>query len=372
MKRFFVSVLLVLLLLLGASGIVYAAESTTDDIYEQSMDEMSDSLPDSARQYLYGEDMRAEGGVFNAFLRLVNSILGDWKSIAADPLRLFGMLCTVMVLCAAAGYYSGENGKLGGGGDPALSVVGSLAISAAVSGIVAGAVSAALETVHAAETFVTGFVPVYTGILISSGQLSTAAIYGAGIVAATTVASSVVTLIIRPLAGVLLGLAIVSGIQDSGLTALSEGIQKTVNWGLGIVVSLFVGLMGLQSSVSAHSDNLAIRTTRYLVGNSIPVIGSSVSEAVGTVTASFKVIRGTVGSGGILALCAIFLPPLLRLLLCSVSLSVSALVGEVMGVGNLSRSIRAVRSAIGIVIAVLAFYFMALAMCTAIMINSGG
>lgn len=362
----------VLLLLILPVGPVFAAEATADGetIYQENMDQIIEQLPDSVAQYLEADEMRQEGSVINAFLSVVNNILGDFKTMVKDPVMVFGMLCAVLVLCAAASFYTQSNTKLSA--DATVTVVGALAVSGTVSAVILTAVNAALDTVAIAEQFVAGFIPVFAGIMVSSGQITSAAMWSAGLLGAAGAASSVISLFIKPLTGVMLGLSLVSGIHDSGMTSAVTGIKKTVMWVLGIVTSLFVGLMGLQGAVSAQSDNLALRTTKYLVGSSIPVIGSSVSEAVTTVSSSFQVIRGTVGSAGIITLCGIFLPELVRLLLCSVAMSFAATVGDMIGSANLARSIRSVRAAIDIITAVLSFYFIALSVCTAIMINAGG
>lgn len=366
----FKKMMCIALLLAAFSGTAFAAgETDIDAAYDQSIQEISDALPDSVAKYLDDGDTRQEAGVINGFLGVLNGIFGDFTSLLKDPLKLFGMTCAVLVICTAAGLYAKPEKKLTS--DSTVSLIGSLAISGAVSTVVLTAVNSAITSVELAEQFVTGFIPVFAGILVSSGQITSAAMFSAGILAATGAASSIITLFVKPLTGVMLGLALVSGAYDNGMLSVVTGIKKTVMWVIGAITTLFVGLMGLQSMVSGQTDNMALRTTKYLVGSSVPIIGSAVSEAVATVSGSFKVIRATVGSAGIIALCGIFLPELIKLILCSVALSLSATVGDVIGVKNLSNSVRAVKGAIDIVTAMLSFYFIALAVCVAIMINAG-
>lgn len=353
------------------AGTAFAEDSAdTDSTYEESLEEIKRQLPDSVARYLDDSDTRNENGVINGFLGVINGILSDFRGLLRDPLRLFGLVCAVLIICAAAGVLGRQDSRIPSRGTVAL--VGSLAISGAVSAVVMTAVQSAISTIETAGQFVNGFIPVYAGLLVSSGQVTSAAMFSGGILGAATVASSVITNFVRPITGVILGLSIVSGINDNGMTVLADGLRKTIMWVMGIVASLFVGLMGLQGMVSKQTDNLALRTTRYLVGSSIPVIGSSVSEAVSTVSGSFQVIRATVGSAGIIALCGVFLPEILRLILCSMAMSLAAGVGEIVGTPGLARSIRTVKGAVDIITAVMSFYFIALAACTAIMISTGG
>jgi len=365
-----VKILIISLILVALfSGTAFADENTDDELYRESIDEISKQLPDSVSKYLDG-DMGAENGVVDSFLGIINDILGNFGNTIKDPVKLFGLLCAVMVLCAAAGFYTNSDSRIMS--ENTVSLVGSLAVAGVISTVIMTAVNSAISTIELSEQFVMGFIPVFAGLIVSSGQITSAALFGAGILAAANAASSVITTFVKPLTGVMLGLSLVSGIDDNGMVSVVNGMKKSAMWVMGIVTSLFVGIMGLQKMVTAQNDNLAVRTTKYLVGSSLPVIGSSVSEAVATVSGSFKVIRATVGSAGIIALCGIFLPELIKLLLCSTALSFSATVGDVIGIKNLSRSIRSIKGAIDIITAVLSFYFIALTMCTAIMISAGG
>ena len=364
-------ILLIMLLLVVLGSTAYAAEnSDADEVYEQSIEEIKRALPDSVSQYLDEGDTREEAGVINSFIGVLNDILGDLGSTIKAPLRLFGVITAVLLLCSAAGFFT-KNDKL----EPdnaAVSLVGSLAISGAMSFAVVTAVDAAISAAELAEQFIAGFIPVFAGLMVSSGQITSAAVLSSAILGAAAAASSVITLFVKPLTGIIMGLALVSGVNDSGLYSVADGIKKTVMWVMGIISSVFVGLMGLQGTVSGQSDNLTMRTTKYLVGSSIPIIGSAVSEAVATVSYSFKIIKATVGAAGIVALCGIFLPEIIQLVLCSAAMSFSAIIGDVIGMPNLARSVRAVKGAIDIMTAILAFYFVALAVCTAIMIKTGG
>ena len=363
-----VAILLILFAMCG--GVAFAEDgSDPDSVYDESLEEIKRQLPDSVASYLDNSDTRDQNGVINGFLDILNGILSDFTGLLRDPLRLFGLVCAILIVCAAAGVFGRQDGRIPTRG--AVSLVGSLAISGAVSAVVMTAVQSAIGTITTAEQFVNGFIPVYAGLLVSSGQITSAAMFSGGILGAATVASSVITSFVRPVTGVMLGLAIVSGVNDNGMTTLATGMRKTVMWVMGVVASLFVGLIGLQGMVTKQTDNMALRTTRYLVGSSIPVIGSSVSEAVSTVSGSFQVIRATVGSAGIIALCGIFLPEMIRLILCSLAMSMAAGIGEMVGTPALSRSIRTVKSAVDIITAIMSFYFIALAACTAIMIKSG-
>ena len=111
-------------------------------------------------------------------------------------------------------------------------------------------------------------------------------------------------------------LAIVDAVSPSvsvgGLLTLS---RKVTTWTLGLLMSVFLGVLSMQNLISGSTDTAAAKTTRYVLSNFVPVVGSAVSDAYATVRGSLQILRSTTGVLGIMALCLLFLPPLLQLLL---------------------------------------------------------
>ncbi len=366
LKKTAIIILLLTLLFALSPRLVYAS-SDMDQMLEEQLADISDVLPNSVSDYLDDKSILDSGNILYGFLAVVRDFTGNLGGYLQNPLQLFGILCAIMICCAIGQHLLPDNKPV----ETVVNIAGALAVSVALTGVINNSVADAFRIVELSESFTSGFIPVFSGIIISTGHVSGAALYGAGIVAAATAVSSIITVFIKPMTGVLLGLAVVSGLQDQGIRSVITGIKRVLIWIMGILTSLFIGLVGLQSLVSAQSDNLALRTTKYLVGSSIPIIGSSVSEAAGTVTNSLRVIKATVGSVGILSLLALFLPVIAQLLLVSLSMSLAAVSGEALGADTIAGVIRSVKSVIEIMVALVVFYFIALVICTAIMIQVG-
>ena len=79
-------------------------------------------------------------------------------------------------------------------------------------------------------------------------------------------------------------MTLVSAINPSlDLGSLAESVKKLVIWVLGIVMTLFTGLLSIQSFAGAAADNLSARAVKFAASSFIPVIGGSVSEAYSAV-----------------------------------------------------------------------------------------
>jgi stage III sporulation protein AE len=142
--------------------------------------------------------------------------------------------------------------------------------------------------------------------------------------------------------------------EVGSLSGISSVIKRSVGYVLGMCCTLLTAALSAQSILSAAADSAKARVMRYVAGNVIPVVGSTVGEALRTVATSVKILRSTVGVSGIIVILLILLPTLVELLLCRLSLSTAAAVGEMVGVRDSVRFFREVASIYGYLIAAVA------------------
>ncbi len=356
----------VLLALLLAFTPVYAAAAELDDYAKQRADDALANAPESVRAYYAGEDSAQFG--FTALWEILRAELGETKALFKKPAELFGLVVAISLAFALLSNF-GEGRALER--NPALRACVCVSVAlCTVSGVI-GLMQSAFAALDAGRAFVAGFVPVFAGVMASGGSVTGAALYGSALIGLSTVISETAAGILRPLVGVMAGLSVVSGTQDSGFLSLVAAIKRTVLWILGGATTLFLGLVKLQSIAAAHTDSLAFRTSRFLVSSAIPVIGASANEALATVSGSLSVIRSTTGMIGVASVCAIFLPPLLHCVLCGAALYFGSVIGELFGAPEPARAARSIKSCIDLLVALLALYFMMVVVCTAVMMNVG-
>ena len=74
------------------------------------------------------------------------------------------------------------------------------------------------------------------------------------------------------------------------LDGLLQFNKTIVTWSLGFLMSVFIGVISIQSIVSSAADGLTTKTTKYVVSNFVPIVGGAVSDAYATVLGSFRSI----------------------------------------------------------------------------------
>ena len=119
----------------------------------------------------------------------------------------------------------------------------------------------------------------------------------------------------------------------SGIIAL---IKSAVQWFLGLCLTGFVAIVGIQASAMLSYDSLALRSARYAVDATIPGVGGLFADMLDTAVISAQLIRNSLGVASLLALVMVCLEPVLHLLSLILSLEAAAALGGVLGKTALS------------------------------------
>ena len=215
-------------------------------------------------------------------------------------------------------------------------------------------VKAATDAIQGCSTFMLSFIPVFAVIVSVSGGAVTAASMSALLLGAAELVSSAAAYAVLPLMGSYLAMCICSAVSPiiSG-AGITESIRKIAFWVLSLVSTIFVGILGIQTAVNSSADSLALKTTRFILGTSVPVAGSALSEAVSTVTASLTLLRSSVGIYGVVALAAILLPLLSELLMWRLVMAAGAMTSELFGQVVVTKILKAVDTMLSVLLGIM-------------------
>ena len=273
------------------------------------------------------------------------------KSTVADklygPVRLFTM---ILVLIIIASLMEGTGGTLRSGElSKIFELICVLSCVAMISLPLCECLDSVTKALSDGGKYMLGFVPVFSGITAAGGNVTSASGYSFLVLGFADVAVKVSESLLVPL----LSMCISLGIVDSCCTGINLGgmvnaVRKIVTWGLGLVMTVFTGLLSVRSVVGASVDSVSSRTAKYLISNSVPLVGAAASEAYASVKGSLLLLRNGIGGIGIIALAVMLLPPLIHMILYKLCFGALGAVSEVFGTKKLSalfKNINAVLSA---------------------------
>ena len=173
-----------------------------------------------------------------------------------------------------------------------------------------------------------------------------------------SVAQMLCTRAVLPVAGICLLLAVCDALTGrAALKPLGNLIKRTFTLGVSFLMLLLSFLLGLQTTLAAGSDTLALRTVRFAAGSFLPVVGGSVSEAMKTVAGSISYLRTLAGSGGILVLFLFFLPTFLTVLTTRIVFLLCGALAELLEAKSEGRVLSELASVYGFFLAVIAAVF---------------
>ncbi len=173
-----------------------------------------------------------------------------------------------------------------------------------------------------------------------------------------SVAQMLCTRAVLPVAGICLLLAVCDALTGrAALKPLGNLIKRTFTLGFSFLMLLLSFLLGLQTTLAAGSDTLALRTGRFAAGSFLPVVGGSVSEAMKTVAGSISYLRTLAGSGGILVLFLFFLPTFLTVLTTRIVFLLCGALAELLEAKSEGRVLSELASVYGFFLAVIAAVF---------------
>ena len=98
------------------------------------------------------------------------------------------------------------------------------------------------------------------------------------------------------------------------LNRLSSFIKQINIVALGAVFTLYLGLVSIQGLYVTSFDKFTVKTAKFAVGNFIPVVGGFVSDSVDILLSSSQLIKNVFGGVGLVILVGICLIPIIKIL----------------------------------------------------------
>lgn len=337
-----------------ASTEAFGAEQWQAQLEASGADMLPGLLPPGAKEIM------DENGIsqvdYEALLSLspmdfFRSIWGLAKERARRPLAAFGALLGLLLLCAMLeGLQSLGDTTI----TEVFSVVSVLAIAAAVAPALVGCITETSLAIQDCAAFIASFIPVFSSVVTVAGQPATAGVYTGLLFLACQVVSQAVAEGLVPLMGIYLAFCVAGSVAPGiHIASVAKAVQQTVCWVLGLLVTVFVSLLSIQTLTASGSDQVLGKTAKFLLGSFVPVVGGALGDAFSAAQGYLRLLKTTVGAFGILAALFTFLPVFLQTFLWYLSASAASALGETLGVKQAAGLLKSAAATLGILIAVI-------------------
>lgn len=305
--------LLILVVILPLFSVVSFAEGEADEFISN----FENILPDDLQGITDGDNLSDWVGIRALLSQIGNELKGNKGRIV----EFLSMLLGCVALCSLPeilGIKMGEDIA------SAVGVICSVMIFYPLSRLY----SAVTSSIEEISVFFTNLIPITAGVTAMGGGAAAAAAQSGAMYMTVGVVTNGGIKIFGSVIALGFAVSLLTSFGNEEILAASRGIRGVFFWLLGISTALITGSFSLQSIVASAQDSITVRAAKYMASGVIPVVGSTVSGALSTLASGMSYAKGVIGTGGIVAILAAMLSPLVLLLCYRLALSLAMTLSE--------------------------------------------
>lgn len=286
-----------------------------EDFISQVDEEVSNYLPEISFSRLLESFQKGELSISPA-----DFIKGTAKYFFREVttnISLLGQLLIIAVVCSIlinlqAAFESGNVAKL-------ANYVCLLALITLALGSFILAVKTGLAAIDRMVTFMNLLLPVLLVLLTAMGGLTSAALLQPFLMLFLGFMGVLTQDVIFPLIYLTALLSIANNVSERfRVSRVADFFRQITKVGIGLVLTLFLGVITVEGVAGAVVDGISLRTAKYVTGAFVPVAGSMLADALDAVVGGTLLLKNAVGLTGVLVLGGIVIFPVLKILALAV------------------------------------------------------
>lgn len=283
---------------------------------------------------------------------VLNYLSENIKSVYKKPLELSLKVAVVIFICALSKSLNNENSLVNITDNISVLAVFLLLVSPVRE--IIGYLSENLMTV---KNFMVSFIPVFSGVIMASGEFFTSTVYAGIFLTAIIAVSGLCIDVILPSIRIYMAVFISDALSPYiRLKSLGEFYLKAIKNIMKISVSAICFILTIQTTISSGKDTLAVKAGKIITGTAIPVIGASLQDAVSSIYAGMETIKSYAGMVGVSAVVMIFLPSVISLAIYWIYTYLLYILGDIMDTQSICKCIKGFVNIIELMLSVTALY----------------
>ena len=341
--RWYLLILLFPCLLLLAVPCQASTAGEGQSLYEDliEVDELEQAARKSGAETDYGV------GLDEGLNALLESGLTEAEGVVKRALKSGVKLIVIVMLCGL-----GETVETAGGHKlSALSLAGTLAVASIAVTDLNTMLGIGKQAIGNMTDFSNVLFPSVAVISAATGAVTGAAVRQMATALFSDLLVNLINGVLTPLLYGYLATGIAyAAVGNAGLKRVSALMKWVVTTVLTSVMLAFVGYLSISGVVAGSADAAAVKTAKFAISGTIPVVGGILSDAAETILVSAGVLRGTVGVFGAVTILGICLLPLLRLAVHYLMYKLVAAISAAVSTGRVAGLIDQIGSAFGLML----------------------
>lgn len=202
--------------------------------------------------------------------------------------------------------------------------------------------------------FMNMLIPILISLMLYTGNITTGSILEPIILFMINFISNIIQNLIIPIVLIIATFCILSKLTDKiQIDKIAKFFKSSVTWFLGIILTIFVGVISLEGTLSGSVDAITVKTTKAIVSSAVPVIGKILGDAVESVLGCGVILKNAVGIVGVIIIIGICIMPIIKLGTLTICYKLLAGVSEPIADGKIVKLLDQVGDIFKIFLAIL-------------------
>ena len=317
-------------------------------------EQVEEALPQGAEELWEDLEGNTDHTAFFEGLSLLWKKVGEFCTADLESyLKKMAVLLTAVLLCGVIeDCIKSTDHQLVANYAP---MAGVLVITATAVGDMESMMGLAYRTIEELDVFSKAFLPTLAAATAAGGGMVSASVRQVGTVAFANVLMTLIHRVLMPMVYCYIALLSADTIlPDHPLKSLAGGIKKGMTWVLTGGLTLFTGYLTISGAVATASDSLAAQVTQSAISAAVPVVGTILSQAAGSVLAGASALKNSIGVFGVLAILAASLMPFLTIGTQYLLYKLTSFLSGTLGQNALVEYLNALGGAFGLVLGMVA------------------
>ncbi len=183
------------------------------------------------------------------------------------------------------------------------------------------------ETANNLVGFINVLIPLLLTLMVYTGSITTSTVLEPIILFISNFTGNIIVNVLIPVVLIIVVFSIISKISERiQIEKISKFLKSSVVWFLGIVLTIFVGVVSLEGTLSSSVDGITAKTAKAAVSSVIPVVGKVLGDVVDSVLGCGVILKNAVGFIGVIVIIGICIMPIIKIGTLSIIYSLASAV----------------------------------------------
>lgn len=234
------------------------------------------------------------------------------------------------------------------------------------------AIGYAKDAIDRMIDFMMAMIPLLFALLASMGNIVTVSVTHPLIVFMIHTVGTMIHTLVFPLLFFSAVLHLVSALSEKyKLTQLANLLRNIGAGLLGVLLTVFLGVISVRGITSSVTDGVTIRAAKYITGNFVPVIGKMFADATDTVISASLLVKNAIGLSGVIIILFLCAFPAIKILVLALIYNIAAAVMRPLGETPIVVCLQTIGKSMVYVFAALAAVSLMFFMAVTIMLTAG-